>query len=167
MPAARAFGRDDTIAALPARSREGARACSRKRVRTASNDTGDNDDEASGSQLVAGELAEGGVRVHLQLMSFSTYVFDRGRLGRRPAVPRRATWIGDYPIPRNFLGRAVSLAESRTKLEQRLVLRQPELDALLDAARGEPDAGKRAAMYHPSERDPLSTTRRGSGSTTS
>ena len=111
-----------------------------------------NDDEAerlAGS--LQGDLAEVGVRVHIQLMSFSAYVTAVGSVDGPPFS--KATWTGDYPDPTNFLdARFHSRMIANENSNNDSFYANPELDALLDAARGEPDAAKRAAMYHRAER---------------
>jgi peptide/nickel transport system substrate-binding protein len=111
-----------------------------------------NDDEAERlATSLQGDLAEVGVRVHLELMSFSTYVTAVGS-ETGPAFSK-ATWVGDYPDPTNFLdARFHSRMIAAENSNNDSFYANPELDALLDAARGEPDPQKRAEMYHRAER---------------
>jgi ABC-type transport system substrate-binding protein len=98
-----------------------------------------------------GDLAEVGVRMHITLTSFATYITALGK----PDGPSLAlaTWIGDYPDPTSFFDvrfHSRMIAEDSSNNDS--FYANPELDALLDAARGETDAGERAAMYHRAER---------------
>ena len=111
-----------------------------------------NDDEAERlASSLQGDLAEVGVRVHITLMSFSTYVTAIGSADG-PAFSK-ATWVGDYPDPTNFLdARFHSRMIANENSNNDSFYANPELDALLDAARGETDTTKRAALYHRAER---------------
>jgi ABC-type transport system substrate-binding protein len=111
-----------------------------------------NDDEA---ERVAGslqaDLAEVGVRVRLVEMSFATYITA---IGMKDGPPFSiGSWLGDYPDPTNFLDvrfHSRMIADANSNNDS--FYANPELDALLDAARGETDAAKRTAMYHRAER---------------
>ncbi len=111
-----------------------------------------NDDEA---ETLAGslqsDLAEVGVRIHIVVESFATYLTDIGR----PDGPAfsKATWIGDYPDPTSFLdvrfhSRMIANANSNNDT----FYANPELDDLLDRAKAEPDVERRARMYRRAER---------------
>jgi len=110
------------------------------------------DDEADRlGQSLQYDLAQVGVRVRITEMAFASYVTAIGS----PTGPAFAlgTWQGDYPDPTSFLD---AQFHSRMITEQNsnndCFYANPELDALLDAARGEGDPDKRAAMYHRAER---------------
>jgi ABC-type transport system substrate-binding protein len=107
------------------------------------------------TETVAGslqsDLAEVGVRLHLSVTSFATW---------QTAIARRsgpafsfASWTADFPDPSSFLdplfhARSIQEVDSTNTA----FYANPELDALLDAARGELDLQTRAAMYHRAER---------------
>lgn len=96
------------------------------------------------------DLADVGVRVHVRLMSFATFSTVVGNADG-PAFSL-TSWIGDFPDPTNFLDvrfHSRSIADTNAQNDTRYS--NPELDALLDAARGEIDPGKRAAMYRRAE----------------
>jgi ABC-type transport system substrate-binding protein len=90
-----------------------------------------------------------GVRVHLHHMSFPTYLSAVGRHQLKFAF---TAWFMDLPEPWNFM---------ETKFHSRFIApvnssndtsyRNPQLDALLDAARAEPDRDRRLAMYRQAE----------------
>jgi oligopeptide transport system substrate-binding protein len=110
-----------------------------------------NDEEAERlAASLQGDLAEVGVRVHIQLMSFSTYVTAIGKPDGPPFS--KATWIGDYPDPTNFLDARFHsrwIADENSNNDS--FYANPELDALLDAAKSELDTEKRAAIYRRAE----------------
>ncbi|MDB4959980.1 MAG: hypothetical protein JWO36_7549 [Myxococcales bacterium] len=148
------FGRDDTLAPYPHDPAK-ARALLAEAGYPNGFDTDYvimNDEEAeklAGS--LQGDLAEVGVHVHISIMSFSTYVTALGR----PDGPAfaKSTWVGDYPDPTNFLDarfHSRMIAEENSNNDS--FYRNPELDALLDRARGETNRDARAAMYHRAER---------------
>lgn len=98
-----------------------------------------------------GDLAEVGVRVHIQLVSFATLATVLGREDG-PAFSL-TSWIGDFPDPTNFLDvRFHSRASTGDNATNDTRYRNPELDTLLDAARGELDPKIRAGMYQRAER---------------
>ncbi len=109
------------------------------------------DDEAESLALsLQGDLAEVGVRVHLQRMSLATYIDAIGNPGDTPFS--KASWLGDYPDPTNFLDTKFhSRAIARTQSNNDSWYANPELDAVLDSAKRELDADRRAALYHRAE----------------
>ncbi|MCX5745688.1 MAG: ABC transporter substrate-binding protein [Proteobacteria bacterium] len=148
------FGRDDTLAPYP---HDPARA--RALLAEAGYPDGFdvdyavmNDDEAVRlATSLQADLAEVGVRVHLSVTAFSTYATILGRADGTPLA--KASWLGDFPDPSSFFdalfhsrGIADDNATNWSFYENR------ELDALLDAARREPDEAQRAAMYRRAER---------------
>ncbi len=148
------FGRDDTLAPYPHDPAK-ARALLAEAGYPNGFDTDYvvmNDDEAERlASSLQGDLAEVGVRVHISLMSFSTYVTAIGKADGPPFS--KSTWVGDYPDPTNFLDarfHSRMIADENSNNDS--FYSNPELDALLDAARGETDPTKRAAMYHRAER---------------
>ncbi len=148
------FGRDDTLAPYPHDPAK-ARALLAQAGYPNGFDTDYvvmNDDEAERlATSLQGDLAEVGVRVHLSVVDFATY----GTLiGQREGPPfSKATWTADFADPVNFLDAAFSTAMiSDESSGNSSFYSNPELDALLDRARAEPDRVKRAAMYHRAER---------------
>lgn len=110
-----------------------------------------NDDEAERlATSLQSDLAEVGVRVHIQLLSFATYATAIGR-AEGPAFSK-ATWTADYPDPTNFFDakfHSRMIANDHSSNDSFYV--NPTLDALLDAARGDIDAAARAALYRKAE----------------
>ena len=109
------------------------------------------DDEA---ERLAGslqhDLGEVGVRVHIVELSYASYAAalaaDDG-----PAFAK-VGWVGDSPDPSSFLDPSFgsrAIGGGGTNFAR---YGNPALDALLDAARAEPDPGKRAALYRRAER---------------
>jgi peptide/nickel transport system substrate-binding protein/oligopeptide transport system substrate-binding protein len=97
------------------------------------------------------DLAEVGVRIHLSVTSLATWQTETGLRGG-PALSY-AGWIADYPDPTNFFdprfhSRSIRQAGSTNDS----FYNNPELDALLDAARAEGDRGQRDALYRRAER---------------
>jgi oligopeptide transport system substrate-binding protein len=148
------FGRDDTIAPYP---HDPAKA--RALLAAAGYPNGFdtdyvimNDDEAERlASSLQGDLAEVGVRVHISLMSFATYVTAVGAKDG-PAFSK-GSWIADFPDPINFLdARFTTEMIHDENSNNDSFYSNPELDALLAAAHGEPDRAAREAMYHRAER---------------
>jgi ABC-type transport system substrate-binding protein len=97
------------------------------------------------------DLAEAGVRVRIVLLSWSTYLTAVGQ--RSGPAFSYTSWIADFPDPANFLEpRFHSRAIKPTGSTNDSFYANPELDALLDAARQELDPERRAAMYRRAER---------------
>ena len=97
------------------------------------------------------DLAEVGVRVHITRMSLPTFAAAIGK----PDGPAfsKDTWIGDFPDPTSFLdGKFHSRMITQENSANNSFYANPELDALLDAARAERDEGKRAELYRRAER---------------
>jgi ABC-type transport system substrate-binding protein len=110
-----------------------------------------NDEEAETlAASIRADLAEVGVRVHVSVMSLATFATAIGR----PDGPAFSYdgWVGDFPDPSNFLEpRFSSRMIADENSNNTSFYANPELDALLDAARSEPDPDKRAAMYRRAE----------------
>jgi ABC-type transport system substrate-binding protein len=111
-----------------------------------------NDEE---TEKVAGslqsDLAEAGVRLHITVMSWSTWQTAVGQ-AVGPAFSY-TSWAADYPDPTNFFdprfhARSIKSANSTNDS----FYANPELDAVLDDARQELDPSKREALYHRAER---------------
>lgn len=97
-------------------------------------------------ELAQADLAKIGIRIRLKQVSFAAYLEETGK--PRTAQMLLSGWNMDYPDPANFLD---SLLHSRAATERnasnRAFYQNPELDALLDRARAEPDPSRRAEMY--------------------
>jgi len=97
------------------------------------------------------DLAEVGVTLKIELVSFATLSTMTGS-SDRPKFSL-TSWVGDYPDPTNFLDvRFHSRAIADETATNDTNYSNPEVDALLDAARGEIDTEKRAVMYRRAER---------------
>jgi oligopeptide transport system substrate-binding protein len=97
------------------------------------------------------DLAEVGVRVHIAVMSFAAWATAVSQQGG-PAFSY-TSWAADFPDPINFFeprfhSRAIKPADSSNDS----FYANPEVDALLDAARAELDPARRAALYRRVER---------------
>ncbi len=110
-----------------------------------------NDDEAERiAASLQADLAEVGVRVHVSLVSFATWITAIGKPDG--AAFSLATWLGDFPDPTNFLDvkfHSRAIAEDNSQNDS--FYANPELDALLDAAREQLDPVARSALYHRAE----------------
>jgi ABC-type transport system substrate-binding protein len=97
------------------------------------------------------DLAEAGVRVHITVMSLATYQTEVSQ--RTGPALSFTSWTADYPDPTNFFdprfhSRSIKPAGSTNDS----FYANPELDALLDAARAEQHPARRDAMYRRAER---------------
>ena len=98
------------------------------------------------AQLFQQDLKKIGITIELKLVTFATYLRETGR----PRVAQAAFtgWHQDFPDPSNFMD---ILFHSRSihpeNSENRSFYRNPELDAILDAARPETDRAKRLELY--------------------
>ncbi len=108
-----------------------------------------NDEEA---ERIAGslqaDLAAVGVRVRVVEMAFATYASALTANDGPPLA--QIGWIGDYSDATSFLD--PSFHSRAIGTSNYAFYANPELDAVLDAARGETDPAKREAMYHRAER---------------
>ncbi len=97
------------------------------------------------------DLAEVGIRMSITQLSFTAY---GDAIGKRtgPAFSL-GSWLGDYPDPLSLLD---PLFHSRNISDENSTnstfFSNPQLDRLLDAARGEVDRDKRAALYRQAEK---------------
>jgi peptide/nickel transport system substrate-binding protein/oligopeptide transport system substrate-binding protein len=97
------------------------------------------------------DLAEVGVRVHITEMSLATFYTATGRKDGPPFS--KGAWLGDFPDASDFFDTQFhSRAIADENANNNTFYATPELDALLDAARAEPDPAKRVEMYHRVER---------------
>jgi peptide/nickel transport system substrate-binding protein len=96
------------------------------------------------------DLAAAGIRVHLTVMSWATFITA---IAARQGPPfSYISWIADYPDPSNFLDPKFRTPRNHSGATNDSFYTNPELDAVLDAARREPDRRWREAMYHRAER---------------
>lgn len=97
------------------------------------------------------DLAKVGVKVEISIVTFPTYA----TITAKPSGPpfSISTWAGDFPDPTSLVD---PLFHSRGIADENATnssfYSNPELDTLLDEARGERDATKRAALYRRAER---------------
>ncbi|MBK7155590.1 MAG: ABC transporter substrate-binding protein [Sandaracinaceae bacterium] len=106
--------------------------------------------ESQGSLVAAQQwgrdLERIGIRVEYRQVAFSVYLEETGKPGQAQLFP--SAWSMDFPDPSNFLEILLHSQNIRpTASENRSFYRNPELDALLDQARGEPDRERRLALY--------------------
>ncbi len=97
------------------------------------------------------DLAAVGVRVRISQLSYATFA---GAIASKtgPAFTYIG-WLADYPDPTTFFdSKFHSRAISDENSSNDSYYANPELDALLDAARGEPDLSRRNEMYKRVER---------------
>jgi oligopeptide transport system substrate-binding protein len=95
------------------------------------------------------DLAEVGVRMHPHIMTFPAYL---SAVGRRELQFAYTAWFMDFPDPYNFL-------ETKFHSKNIVAVNSPndtgwsnkQFDALIDAARIEPDETRRLALYHQAE----------------
>lgn len=102
------------------------------------------------AQSMQADLAEVGVRMRIELVTFPTYL---DLVGRRRLPFAYTAWFMDFPDPWNFL---------EVKFHSRMIADEnsnndtgyanPEVDRLLDAARVEQDRDRRLALYRQAER---------------
>lgn len=112
--------------------------------------TNDEETEKVAASLQS-DLAEAGVRIHITVMSWATWQTAVG--GAAGPAFSFTSWAADFPDPTNFFeprfhSRSIKPANSSNDS----FYANPELDALLDAARQELDPRTREAMYHRAER---------------
>jgi ABC-type transport system substrate-binding protein len=101
-------------------------------------------------QLVQNDLARMGLRIRLRQASGAVYYAS---MGRPNTVAMGFTgWQMDYPDPANFAEPSFHSRNIQPENSQNHAFyRSPELDALLDRARIEPDAQRRIGMYQDAE----------------
>src|SRR5262249_12288214 len=112
--------------------------------------TNDEETEKVAASLQS-DLAAAGVRVHIAVMSWSAWATAVSQLDG-PALSF-TSWVADFPDPVNFFeprfhSRSIKPADSSNDS----FYANPEADRLLDAARGEIDPARRAALYRRVER---------------
>jgi len=97
------------------------------------------------------DLAEVGVRVRIVQLSYATFA---GAIASShgPAFSKIG-WLADFPDPTTFLdGKFHSRSISDENSSNDSFYSNPELDALLDTARAEPEVAKRDELYRRAER---------------
>ena len=111
----------------------------------------DDDEAARLAVSLQSDLAEVGVTVTIETLSFATYTTAvTSRAGPAFSI---GSQVEDFPDPSNFFDVRFGTAAIRDEQSTNdAFYSNPELDTLLAAARGEPDVGKRLAMYHRAER---------------
>ncbi|GAB4207087.1 MAG: ABC transporter substrate-binding protein [Sandaracinaceae bacterium] len=97
-------------------------------------------------ELIQHDLAAIGLDIRIRQVAFPVYLSETAR---RRTVPLFLTgWSADYPDPSNFFDTLFhSRSISDTGSQNRAFYASPELDALLDRARIEPNHEARMAMY--------------------
>ncbi len=111
--------------------------------------TSDEQAEAIATSLQA-DLAAVGVRVRLAFLTFEAAEVALGSPMGPPFM--YCSWVADYPDPSNFLDpRFHSRSIKADNSVNASFYANPELDALLDAARGEPAPAGRLGMYQRAE----------------
>ncbi len=107
---------------------------------------GESDASRFFGELLQSDLRKIGIDLRIKQVSFPVYLQQTGK--RRTVSMFSSGWNLDFPDPSNFLD---PLFHSRSihddHSENRSFYSNPELDALLDAARAERDMAKRWAMY--------------------
>ncbi len=149
-----AFGRDDTLAPYPhdpAKARALLREAGYPHGFGATYVTLADDDAQKLAVSLQHDLAEVGVTIEIRTITFSAYADAIGK----PTGPAFsiATWAGDFPDPISLLE---PLFHSKSITDDNATnssfYDNPELDRILDEARGEPDPDRRAALYRRAER---------------
>ena len=103
------------------------------------------------AQSVQADLAEVGVRMHIKVMSFATYLTAIGKPDG-PAFSYGA-WIQDYPDPSDFIDvKFDSRSISKENSNNDSFYKNKALDTLIRTARFETDEARRADEYHRIER---------------
>jgi ABC-type transport system substrate-binding protein len=148
------FGRDDALAPYP-HDPDKARAL----LAEAGYPNGFDTDYAiaadeEGERLAAslqGDLAEVGIRMHVSTMSLAT--FATATATKRGPAFSQDSWSADFADPVNFLdAKFATAAIQDDNSGNESFYSNPDLDALLDQARAEPDRPRREAMYRRAER---------------
>ncbi|MFN0252407.1 MAG: ABC transporter substrate-binding protein [Kofleriaceae bacterium] len=97
-----------------------------------------------------GDLAEAGIAMTISLVPFATYVSSIGKRGG-PAFAFTG-WLGDSPDPTNFLDvKFHSRGTTGEVATNDAFYVNGELDAILDAAKADPDPSSRSARYRRAE----------------
>jgi ABC-type transport system substrate-binding protein len=113
--------------------------------------TFDDDEAIKLAQSLQRDLADVGVRVRITTLTYATWLVA----SQSPTGPAFSitNWGADYADATTFLDprfHSRSIADAASQNDS--FYANAELDALLDRARAEPDAGARAALYRRAER---------------
>lgn len=101
--------------------------------------------------LAQQDLAAIGIPTRIRLVSFPVYLEQSGRPRTVPML--FGGWSMDFPDPASMLEPLYhSRGATETNASNRTFYRNPELDAVLDAARVERDSARRTAMYREASR---------------
>lgn len=96
-------------------------------------------------EVIQEDLREVGIRAEIVTHEWATYL-DKMSNGDHPAA--LIGWVGDYGDPDNFLYTFFHSSNARKGSSTNYAFyRNPRVDKLLDAAREDPDPGRRAALY--------------------
>jgi len=108
--------------------------------------TGDTETDRYYGELFQEDMRRLGIEVRLRPVSFAVYLTETGKPNHVGMF--NTGWNMDYPDPANFID---VLFHSRSirpvNSQNRAFYSNPELDALLDRARGEPNRERRVGMY--------------------
>ena len=106
--------------------------------------TGSDDTARAYNELLRQDLAAIGIQMETQAVSFATYLTESGQPGR---VQTHFTgWNQDFPDPINFLEIFHSSKILPRDSPNRVFYENPEVDRLIDAARGETNRQQRLAL---------------------
>jgi ABC-type transport system substrate-binding protein len=110
------------------------------------------DDESEKmAQALQADLARVGVRLQIRVMSLASYLTAVGKPDG--LAFSFGAWLMDFPDPSNFVDakfHSRMIADENANNDS--FYSNPELDALIDEARGEVDVSRREALYHRIER---------------
>jgi peptide/nickel transport system substrate-binding protein len=112
---------------------------------------GEGDTGRQYGEMAQADLAKIGLKVLIKQVSFPVYLEETGKPGRVRLF--LTGWNMDFPDPSNFLDvlfHSKSIAEQNSN--NRTFYSNPELDALLDRAKIEPDREARERMYVEAQR---------------
>lgn len=107
--------------------------------------TTDSDAARQLGELVQADLSKIGIDVRLKQVSFPVYLQETGK--PKTAQMLTSGWVMDFPDPSNFLFLFETSTISPNNSSNRSFHSNPELDALLEAAKVERDHEKRMALY--------------------
>ncbi len=97
------------------------------------------------AELAQADLSKIGIRVEIKGTTFPVFLESSGT--EKTVQLSLSGWTMDYPDPSNFLGLLHSRSKAARASLNRAFYVNPELDALLDRARVEPDAKLRRTLY--------------------
>ncbi len=148
------LGRDDTLAPYPhdpAKARALLAEAGYANGLSVDYTTTSDDEALTLAASLQSDLREIGVDMHVTVLAWGTYVTTIGKPDGAPFS--LGSWSGDFADPVAFFDpRFHSRAITSENSVNDTFYANPELDALLDAARVEPDTARRAAIYKRVER---------------